>query len=323
MLTDAFQRQIEYLRISLTDKCNLRCRYCVPPDGVKLRSHEDILSLEEMLRVVSLMTDMGVKRVRFTGGEPLIRKNALGLIRDVASLPSHPMIAMTTNGVFLPEYIDDLYEAGLRDINISLDTLRADVYEMITGSDDLGKVLRSIDMCLDKGMNVKINVVPLQGINEDDLEDLAQMARTKVDAVRFIELMPIGCANAYKGLSNDDVKERLKAIYGVGSGTCDPGIISGPAEYVTYEGFKGKVGFISPLSHKFCDRCNRIRLTCDGRLRLCLASDQSIDLKTLLRSGASDETIKEAITEGVKGKNRCHGFNDRNDTRSNMIGIGG
>lgn len=323
MLTDGCGRKTDYLRVSLTDKCNLRCRYCVPPCGVELKEHKEILTLEEILRLIDIFTGLGVDKVRFTGGEPLVRKNAVGLIKEVSRLRNAPHIGITTNGVLLEEYADYLYDASVRDINISLDTLDPSVYEFITGSDSLSAVINGIRECLMKDMNVKINVVPLKGINEDELPVLAGLSKDNSLSVRFIELMPIGCASGYEGISNDEVKRRLFDVYGQGVSAGASG--KGPAEYVAFEGFKGKVGFISPLSHRFCGSCNRLRLTCDGRLKLCLASEESLDLKTLLRGGASDTDISEAIEKAVQNKPSHHEFGskDYSSGSSGMIGIGG
>ena len=319
MLIDGCGRELTYLRVSLTDKCNLRCKYCVPLEGVKLLEHADILSLEEVLRVISILTSMGVSRVRFTGGEPLVRKNAISLIQKVANLESAPRIGLTTNGVLLDDYIDYLVYSNVRDINISLDTLDPAVYETLTGEDALSSVMRSIQSCLVNGVNLKLNVVPIKGINDEDIPSLAALARDYNVAVRFIELMPVGCASCYEGLSNDDVRKKLSEVYGKESLCETEG--GGPAEYVKYDGFTGKVGFISPMSHSFCDMCNRLRLTCDGKLKLCLASPECLDLKALLRAGSSDADIAEAIRDAVKNKPARHGVRFTDDR--NMIGIGG
>lgn len=324
MLIDGCGRKITYLRISLTDKCNLRCRYCVPPEGVTLLEHKDVLTLEEIHRVASILTKLGVNKIRFTGGEPLVRKGALGLIRDVAKIPGSPAIGLTTNGILLKENLPALREARVHDINISLDTLREDVYENITGSRALIDVLDSIKECIADGMNVKINCVPLKGINEEDLVKLALMARDKDIAVRFIELMPIGCAGTLEGISNDEVRKILCDELGEELTAGSKGD-TGPASYVTYYGFKGRVGYISPMSHAFCSTCNRIRLTCEGKLKLCLASPDFLDLRALMRNNASDEDIASAITEAVKNKASHHGFNDSDYSSDgrNMICIGG
>ena len=320
MITDGCGRQITYLRVSLTDKCNLRCKYCVPPEGVKMLDHEDILTHEEMLRVIGILVSLGVEKVRFTGGEPLVRKGAINLIRNVSLLPGAPKMCLTTNGVMLASYLPELLEAGVRDINISLDTLRGSVYEQITGSAELDNVLKAIEACYDAGVNLKINAVPLKGINEEDIPALAALAHDRKIDVRFIELMPIGCASCCEGIPNSQVKAILSAAYG-DSVSYEGSNAGGPAEYVRFEGFKGRVGFISPMSHAFCSECNRIRLTCDGMLKLCLASPECLDVKALIRSGKSDEQTAEEIKKAVLMKPAKHGLKFTDDR--NMIGIGG
>lgn len=318
MLTDGCGRNITYLRVSLTDKCNLRCKYCVPPEGVKMLAHEDILTHEELLRVIRILVSLGVTKVRFTGGEPLVRKGAMDLIRNVSLIEGAPSLCLTTNGVMLEQFLPDLLEARVRDINISLDTLSDAVYETITGKDELSRVLKSVDACYEAGVNLKINAVPLKGVNETELPDLAALARDRRIDVRFIELMPIGCAFCCEGIPNDEVHCSLDCAYGP---SVNAGSSIGPAAYVTYEGFKGRVGFISPMSHAFCSECNRIRLTCDGVLKLCLASPACLDLKILLRTGASDEDIARAVRDALLKKPEGHGLKFTDDR--NMIGIGG
>ncbi len=319
MLTDGCGREINYMRVSLTDKCNLRCKYCVPPEGVQRLDHADILTLEEVLRVISIMTSLGVNRVRFTGGEPLVRKNVISLIQKVSKLENAPRMGITTNGVLLDDYIEYLIFSNVRDINISLDTLDPEVYESLTGQDALSSVMRSIQACLVNEVNLKLNVVPIKGINEEDIVSLAALARDYKVAVRFIELMPVGCACSYEGLSNDEVRKKFNEVYGAETVCEVEG--GGPATYVTYPGFVGRVGFISPMTHAFCSACNRVRLTCDGKLKLCLASPECLDVKSLIRSGASDAQIADEIKAAVLKKPAEHGLKFTDDR--NMIGIGG
>ena len=321
MLVDGFGRQIRYLRISLTDKCNLRCRYCVPEEGVVIKPHIDLLTLEEVERTAAVLTGLGIEKIRFTGGEPLVRRGAVSVIRSVASLPAKPSVGLTTNGVLLNENLHDLMSCGLSGINISLDTLRDDVYGKITGFPVLPQVLSAVHACIDSGITLKINAVPMKGINEEDIPALAQFSRDNDMAVRFIELMPMGCASAFTGIPNDEVMKMLCDRFGSPAAlTAVPE--DGPASYVRFQGFKGRVGFISPLTHRFCGSCDRIRLTCDGRLKLCLASPVSLDLRSLLRSGASDEDIAAAVAGALKDKPAGHEFINKKCDQ-NMIGIGG
>lgn len=323
-LTDRNGRDQTYLRLSLTDKCNLRCRYCTPSCGVERLKHEDILTLEETIRLSSILTRKGVKKIRLTGGEPLLRKNIIYLISSLADLPERPELALTTNGILLDDMLDDLRSAGLNSVNISLDTLIDDVYENITGQKGADIVIRTVYNAVSKGFKVKLNVVPLLGINDDSLTELAELARNNDISVRFIELMPIGCATDLEGISNDIIRDRLSDRYGA------PDILEqepdsmGPAHYVRYHGFTGTVGFIDPISHRFCSNCNRLRLSSDGKLRLCLDSKEAIDLKTPMRQGASDDELAGIIIRAVYEKPSGHLFDNKDrQTNDNMIGIGG
>lgn len=320
MLTDGFGRKIDYLRISLTDKCNLRCRYCVPQCGVDKLEHGKILSFEEIVRIADVLVSLGITKIRFTGGEPLVRRDAVSVIRDVASLRPDLSVGLTTNGILLKEYLPDLYKAGVRNINISIDTLNEKRYESICGINSLTRVLDSASSCIDMGMRLKINTVLVKGLNDCDIPDLASLAADEDIVVRFIELMPVGCGALFEGIPNDQVKDILTAVYGKAV-PVERKEHQGPAEYVKFKGFCGEVGFISPMSHAFCSRCDRIRLTCEGKLKLCLASPDCLDLRELLRSGASDEDLAEAIRGALMRKPRDHGY--RFTDHRNMIGIGG
>lgn len=306
-MEDGFGREINYLRISVTDKCNLRCKYCMPPEGVESIPHESVLSLEELYRVVRIMETLGIKKLRFTGGEPLVRKNLVKLIEDVNSLSGIEDIAMTTNGVLLKENIDALKRAGLKRVNISLDTCDRAIFERITGYDRLERVLDGIDAALAAGMQVKLNCVPCREFNEGEIEALAQLACGRPLDVRFIELMPIGCGKSFHGITSGEILARLRHKYGV----CQevPAVKrSETAQYYLFDGFQGRIGFISPMSHRFCSACNRIRLTVEGRLKLCLHYNDGIELKPLLRQGKSDEEIRECIAEAVRNKPKEHAF---------------
>lgn len=306
-MKDEFGREINYLRISVTDKCNLRCRYCMPPEGVAAMPHEEVLTLEEIYRLVRIMEPLGIKKLRFTGGEPLVRKNLVKLIGDVNSLAGIEDIAMTTNGVLLKENIDALKQAGLKRVNISLDTCDRDIFEHITGYDGLGRVMESIDAALDAGMQVKLNCVPCRELNEGEIETLAQLAYDKPLDVRFIELMPIGCGKSFHGIASGEILARLKHKYGIYQ---EVPVVkrSETAQYYLFDGFQGRIGFISPMSHRFCSACSRIRLTVEGRLKLCLHYNDGIELKPLLRQGKSDEEIREWIAAAVRNKPREHAF---------------
>lgn len=331
-MKDAYGRTIDYLRISLTDRCNMRCRYCMPESGVKLCSHDELLTLEEVLRLVKIMTDMGVKKVRLTGGEVFLRKNVLWLLKEINNIPGIEKLAVTTNGLLLSEMLSDITDAGVTDVNISLDSVDAGIFKRITGSDELSKVLDGIDDAYAAGLKLKINCVPLKDFNDEDLVNVAALSKDRSIDVRFIELMPFGPGRDFSGMSCDEVMEKLVGVYGISEKNCEndginrtPGCSepAGPARYVRFEGFKGRTGFISPLSHKFCNECNRIRLTSEGCLRLCLARPDSVELKKMLRTGMDDNDISNAIKTAVYNKPAAHMFETENKNDRFMNSIGG
>ena len=291
-MQDSFGRKIEYLRVSVTDKCNLRCRYCMPQEGITRLAHDDILRLEEWARIIRIMQELGITKVRFTGGEPLVRKNLIQLIKDVHALDGISQIAMTTNGILLGEQAADLREAGLTHVNISLDTLNPEHYNSLTGgchvdrnpSDgNLEAVLRGMRKAQKQaGISVKVNCVLMHQTREELLA-LAELAKDGVN-VRFIELMPIGQGKEKHTLKEAEVKHILSETYGT-IRPCVEKLGSGPAHYRKIDGFEGKIGFISAISHKFCSGCNRVRMTADGFLKPCLQYETGMDLRTLLRDG--------------------------------------
>ncbi|MCM1112622.1 MAG: GTP 3',8-cyclase MoaA [Muribaculum sp.] len=308
-MRDDLGRVIDYLRISVTDKCNLRCRYCMPPGGVELIPHGELLSLEEIARVAGIMAGLGVCSVRFTGGEPLVRRNLVKLIEDVHGMEGIQEIALTTNGVLLEEQLPALLAAGVTAVNISLDTVDPRIFREITGVDACGKVLSAIERAAASGIRTKINCVPCREWNAGELTEVAGLARRLPVDVRFIELMPVGCGRQFHGIPTGEVLNVLRAEYGAESNSADGNRRgNGPAEYYEFEGFLGKIGFISPLSHKFCGDCNRVRLTAEGYLKLCLQYPAGVDLKALLRGGSSDEAIREAIERSVRAKPASHDF---------------
>lgn len=338
-MQDGLGREIDYLRISVTDKCNLRCRYCMPPQGITPLAHEEILTLEEIFRLVGIMEQLGIQKVRLTGGEPMVRKNLPWLVEQIHGLPGIREIAMTTNGTLFAPQAEVYRKAGLTAVNISLDTLDPERFRCITGCDradraaGVDSVLRAIDAALEQQLKVKINCVPCVEMNGDDLEEIAMLAEDRPVDVRFIELMPIGCGKEYTGISSKEILRRLERRFGAAIAV--PGKVNmatGPAEYYQFPGFSGRIGFISPISHKFCNECNRIRLTCEGRLKLCLHYDRGLELKPLLRSGASDEEIGRQIINALKEKPSEHhfrekaadgGLTDGAEEQRKMVQIGG
>ena len=321
-MKDNYGRTIDYLRISLTDKCNLRCKYCMPSCGVNSLPHNEILTLEEVERIVRIMAGLGVTRVRLTGGEPLVKRNVVGLISSLKQVDGIDRISMTTNGTLLCDNIDELKKAGLNDINISLDTLNRDNYIKLTGSDMLDSVLEAIDTAYLKGLTPKINCVPMAEWNKDELTSIALLAKDRNIDVRFIELMPTSEGKNYTRISNDKVLKKLEEVFGESEKWNKDDVNSGPAQYYYFDGFKGRIGLISPVSHSFCKECNRVRLTSTGELKLCLHHNVGTDIKTLMRSGASDQEIKEAIIEAIKLKPKEHNMLEKKD-KINMYKIGG
>lgn len=338
-MQDGLGREIDYLRISVTDKCNLRCRYCMPPQGITPLAHEEILTLEEIFRLVGIMEQLGIRKVRLTGGEPMVRKNLPWLVEQIHGLCGIREIAMTTNGTLFAPQAEVYRKAGLTAVNISLDTLDPERFRCITGCDradraaGVDSVLRAIDAALEQQLRVKINCVPCVEMNGEDIEGIAALAADRPVDVRFIELMPIGCGKNYTGISSEEILRRLEQRFGKAIAFLEKvNMATGPAEYYQFPGFSGRIGFISPISHKFCRECNRVRLTCEGRLKLCLHYDRGLELKPLLRGGASDEEIGRQIINALKEKPSEHhfrekaadgGLTDGAEEQRKMVQIGG
>lgn len=304
-LLDEHQRVIDYLRVSITDLCNLRCIYCRPPQGVQLVSHFEILRYEEIVRVISIARNMGIRKIRITGGEPLVRRGMVEFLSMITSMPGIQDVGLTTNGVLLASMAHDLRAAGLKRVNISLDSLRHDTFEHITGGDRLEEVLAGIETALRVGFNpVKINVVLLQGINEADVPAFARLTVKEPVDVRFIERMPFGRQSVVRSpdsFSSDKVLEIIRSEVGplvpVERGTLD-----GPATMFTLAGARGRIGIIDPVTGHFCGTCNRLRLTARGTLRPCLLGPDEIDIKAALRRGASDEELSAIVRSAVLAK---------------------
>lgn len=297
LLKDGFGRTIDYLRLSVTQRCGFSCIYC-SPDGRKCRAEE--LAGGDITRLARLMCECGISRIRLTGGEPLMREDISEIVHSLRSIEGLRSLTLTTNGAYLEKYAVSLAAAGLDGVNVSLDSLRGDVFRKITGCNMLEKVRQGIDAAGAAGLRVRINAVPLKGINEEDIIPLAELAKTGID-VRFIEYMPLGGA---EGIPNDTVKAMLDERFGAGIDAETDG--NGPAEYIRYNGFKGRIGFISAITHRFCDKCSRLRLTSQGHLRLCLCYEEGIDLGKMLDH--DDEEIKAAVRAAVIKKPAGHDF---------------
>ncbi len=319
-LCDSFQRGISYLRISVTDRCNLRCVYCMPPEGIPLVSHGDILSFEEILLVVRASVEMGIDKIRITGGEPLARKGIADLIHMISPVKGVKDISMTTNGTMLARYAEDLVHAGLHRINISLDTLKYDRFKQITRTGELQDTLKGIEAARKAGLNpVKINMVPMQGVNDDEIVDFARMTIEPGWHVRFIELMPLNRTSDF--VPSHVLRKKIEAL-----GKLEPfhGITgNGAARYFRLPGAKGTIGFISPVSEPFCKDCNRLRLSSTGMLFPCLFSDNGVDIKTAIRNNAGLEEVKQLITAAIAAKPQNHSFVAGASEKTKMSRIGG
>jgi len=308
MNIDPYNRKITYLRVSVTDRCNLRCMYCMPVKNLKLLDHAEILSYEEILKVVRVATGLGIKKVRLTGGEPLVRRNFVYLVESVCRIPQIVDVSVTTNGVLLKEMARLLFEAGLRRINVSLDTLNPLKYAKITRRECFDAVWNGLQVAEAAGFApIKVNVVVIRGLNDDELLRFADLSVQKPYHIRFIEYMPIGQDSNWapeKYISSDEIRSRLHAF---GSLRKVPGSIhDGPAERYRFESARGEIGFISPISHHFCPLCNRIRLTADGKLRPCLFGDDEVDIKSPLRNGFSHQDLKLVFQRAINRKPRRH-----------------
>lgn len=306
-LRDSQGRLIDYLRLSVTDRCNLRCIYCMPEMGVEWKPHGELLSFEELLRCCRVLAELGIRKVKISGGEPLIRREIASLIASLKKAPGIEQVTMTTNGLLLGEELERLVEAGLDAVNVSLDTLDEETFRRLTRREGLDKILRAVGGACAAGLRVKLNCVLLRGINDHEAAALAALARDQPLAVRFIELMPLGSAAAFEPLGGKETAAALENCYGKLIPLAGK-LGNGPAEYFTLAGFTGAVGFIDPLSRGFCGSCNRLRISSLGLLKPCLASNLALDLKVLLRGGAGDGDLRGAILDLVRRKPVRHHF---------------
>jgi len=310
VLQDRFQRTINYLRISVTDRCNLRCVYCMPPQGITWQPHSSIMRYEEIVEVARVMAGLGLREIRLTGGEPLVRPGVAGLVRMLSGLPGIEDIALTTNGLLLEKMAAELAEAGLRRVNVSLDTLKPERFARISRGGDWSRAWRGLEAAQAAGLTpIKLNMVVLRGVNDDEIEDMARLTLTRPWQVRFIELMPTQnqvpwgeefppLEKAY--ISLQEIRQRLEPL---GLEPVDGKVGNGPASEYRLRDALGKIGFISPVGEAFCSRCNRLRLTADGRLRPCLFSDLEVPLLPALRAG---EPILPLIQQAVQLKPEGH-----------------
>lgn len=310
-LTDKFGRTIEYLRLSVTDRCDLRCNYCMPEGFKDFEVPEDWLSFAEIERVIRVFGELGTKRIRITGGEPLVRKNLAELATRLAALPGIEDLSLSSNATRLQKQAAPLKQAGISRINVSLDTLRADRFKEITGG-KIDKVLKGLMAAKETGFQpVKINMVVMRGVNDDEVEDMVQFCIEHDFTLRFIETMPMGDTGRNASLQYiplNEIHDRLAKKYTLIQTKMNGG---GPARYVRIEGTELRIGFITPMSQHFCDTCNRIRLSVDGTLYLCLGQEASYPLRELLRAGITDEELKQHILKAIDLKPEKHEFNNK------------
>ena len=324
---DHYNRRITYLRVSVTDRCNLRCIYCVPVKDLTLLNHSDILNYEEILKVLQAAAKIGIEKVRLTGGEPLVRRDFVHFVESVCQISAFKEVSITTNGVHLKEKAQEIFDAGVRRINVSLDTLDPLKYAKITGRDYFDNVWEGLEEAEAVGFSpIKVNVVAIRGINDDELLDFAQLSRRKPYHIRFIEYMPIGHDNRWtpgKYISSDEIKSKLESLSPLHE---IPHLMDdGPAKRCRFESAKGEIGFISALSHHFCSTCNRLRLTADGKLRPCLFAEDEVDIKTPLRSGCSQEDLRRVFQQAIAKKPKKHlaKISERVQSLRPMSAIGG
>lgn len=327
-MLDTYGRSIDYMRVSITDRCNLRCRYCMPAN-IEQVPRQDILSYEQIELICHGAAKAGIRKLKVTGGEALVRRGCADFIGRLKRIPGIEQVTLTTNGILLDQYLPDLVENSLDAVNISLDTLQRDRYQMITGKDALERVKCNIETAVKSGLQVKINTVLQQGMNEDEWLALSELARPHPVDVRFIEMMPIGYGKQFSPVSNDHLQKKFESQF--------PDMIAdksihgnGPAVYYRIPGFSGSIGFISPIHGKFCSSCNRIRLTALGKLKPCLCYGDAVDLKGILGKDQLDieqkiEEIRAAIQEAITLKPQSHCFEHSGGVteEKEMVSIGG
>lgn len=325
-MKDTYGRTIDYMRISITDRCNLRCRYCMP-NGIQSIPMNNILTYEEIEFICNVAAEVGIRKLKITGGEPLIRLGCPELIGKLKKITGIEQVTMTTNGILLEKYLPELLENGLDAVNISLDTLDSETYEAITGKDEFEQVLRSIYQCVEVGLKVKLNIVLQKGINDNEGLDFAELTKKLPLDVRFIEMMPIGYGRNYETVYNEDVLSELKKVY---PDLYEDDIVhgNGPAMYYKIPGAKGSIGFISAMHGKFCGSCNRIRLTSQGKIKPCLCFGDNVDLRQILRDFENDmakERVREAIKFAICKKPEKHKFEVIQEVteQRQMVQIGG
>lgn len=324
-MRDKFNRDIDYLRLSITDRCNLRCKYCMGDKDVVFLPKDEILTVDEIEKIVDVFSELGVKKIRITGGEPLVRKNFREIVERINKLENIQEINITTNGIRLEEELEFLADKKIHSLNISLDTLKEELFREITGGGELKKVTSAIKKALELDFNrIKLNVVLVRGKNDNEIMDFVKLTEKYPIDVRFIELMPIGMGKEFSPISNDEVKDIISKERKLTP--FNERIGSGPAVYYKTEYGKGCIGFITPISHNFCEKCNRVRITPEGFLKLCLHWNKGLNLKEIIRGGADRETLKKYIESAIYNKPDKHNMiekYDENFDKRYMNEIGG
>lgn len=324
-MLDSYGREIDYMRISVTDRCNLRCRYCMP-NGIDLLPRQEILTYEEIESICRVAAENGIRKLKVTGGEPLVRKGCAEFIGRLKRIPGIEQVTLTTNGILLGQYAESLAENGLDAVNISLDSLNRETYRQITGFDELDQVLESLETILRMEIPAKINVVLQKGVNDKEWKPFVRLAEKYPVSVRFIEMMPIGFGKQFEPISNETLLEMLQSEF--------PGMTAdekthgnGPAVYYKIPGYQGSIGFISAIHGKFCENCNRMRLTSLGQLKPCLCYGETCDLRKILRDTEENKTerMEKVFREAVQKKPKQHCFEKESEIteEKNMIQIGG
>lgn len=322
-MQDYFGREIDYVRISVTDRCNLRCVYCMPNEGVKKLAHADILSFEEILRICRVFASLGMNKVKITGGEPLVRRGVTQLVGDIKQLNGIENVTLTTNGVLLGQHVPALVLAGIDAVNVSLDTLDAKQYTALTRKGNVEEVLKGIDVAVKANIPVKVNCVPMSPFDPEHILRIAQLAKYRKISVRFIEMMPMGLGKNFSRIDNNSIKQLLEKEIGIMK-PCAKQLGNGPAKYYSLDNFQGNIGFISAMGDCFCNSCNRIRLTAEGCIKSCLHMDKGIGLRPALRQ-PDDMQLKHCIVDAIQNKPERHCFAGNMDAQDGrmMSQIGG
>ncbi len=325
-MIDSFGRNIDYIRISVTDRCNLRCVYCMPEEGVEAVMHRDILTFDEIIRICRVLAAKGLKKVKITGGEPLVRRGVANLIKQIKDIDGIENVTITTNGVLLAEQYYNLVGAGVDSITVSLDTTDRKKFAQLTRRDEFPRVINSIKYAQrENRVRLKINAVSMN-ITKEDVLSLVEFARSSNTDVRFIEVMPIGAGVDCDSFTEEDIKNIIEEKYGKLE-FCSEVRGNGPSVHYSLEGFTGKIGFISAMSHKFCDKCNRVRLTADGYLKTCLQFEAGVFLTSYMREGCTDAQLADIIVDSINRKPKAHQFDNKEEfdqrEHRNMSQIGG